>query len=120
MKGVVDSKGRALLAIQVRANPDADSAAINVWVDTAFTGDLVLPMSQIARLGLQPSAIVPTILADGTRSTIDSFVAWIDWFGELQEVEVCASNGQNILLGVRLMLGRRLIVDYAEMTLSLE
>ena len=64
--------------------------------------------------------IVQTTLADGRDAKLESFVAWIDWFGELQEVEVCASSGQNILLGVRLMLGRRLVVDYESMNLSLE
>ncbi len=120
MNGTVDSQGRALLPISVRNAPNGSETRVDVWVDTGFTGDLVLPKDQIQRLGLRPSLIVQTTLADGRTAKLESFVAWIDWFGELQEVEVCASPGQNILLGVRLMLGRRLVVDYDSMNLSLE
>ena len=120
MKGVVDFQGRALLPIVVRSAPDGSETRIDVWVDTGFTGDLVLPRDQIHRLGLCESAVIQTTLADGREAEIESFIAWLDWFGELQEVEVCASSGQNILLGVRLMLGRRLVVDYDSMNLTLE
>jgi len=120
MIGIVDSQGRALLPISVRSSQTADDDVINVWVDTGFNGDLVLPKNQIEQLGLQPSVVIQTTLADGRQTAIESYVAWVDWFGELQEVEVCASSGQNVLLGVRLMLGRRLVVDYKALTLSLE
>lgn len=120
MNGIVDSQGRALLPIVVHHAPDGSATQINVWVDTGFTGDLVLPRDQINRLGLQESAVIQSTLADGREAEIESFIAWLDWFGELQEVEVCASSGQNILLGVRLMLGRRLVIDYDSMNLSLE
>ena len=120
MNGSVDSQGRALLPIDVRRTPDGSTTRIDVWVDTGFTGDLVLPKDQILRLGLPASAVVQTTLADGHEAEIESFIAWLDWFGELQEVEVCASSGQNMLLGVRLMLGRRLVVDYDAMSLTLE
>ena len=120
MKGFVDSQGRALLTVPIRNSPDGTATPVEVWIDTGFTGDLVLPKAQIEQLGLAESLIIPTILADGREADVESFVAWLDWFGELQEVEVCASSGQNVLLGVRLMLGRRLVVDYKSTALSLE
>lgn len=120
MNGMVDSQGRAMLAIPIRSGPDGHDSLVDVWIDTGFTGDLVLPKSQIERLELHPSAVIQTTMADGRQTALESFVAWIDWFGELQEVEVCASSGQNILLGVRLMLGRRLVIDYGTMDLALE
>jgi predicted aspartyl protease len=120
MNGSVDSQGRALLPIALHPTLGSPAELMKVWVDTGFTGDLVLPKVQIERLGLQACLIVPTTLADGSETEIESFVAWLDWFGELQEVEVCASSGQNTLLGVRLMLGRRLVVDYKTLNLTLE
>ena len=120
MNGSVDSQGRALLPISLLHTPNGPATQLNVWVDTGFTGDLVLPKDQIEHLGLRACLIVQTTLADGSAATLDSFVAWIDWFGELQEVEVCASSGQNMLLGVRLMLGRRLVVDYETLELTLD
>ena len=120
MNGAVDSQGRALLTIPIRNSPDCTATEVSVWVDTGFTGDLVLPKDQIKRLGLRESVVIQTTLADGREAELESFVAWLDWFGELQDVEVCASSGQNILLGVRLMLGRRLVVDYNTLNLTLE
>lgn len=49
-----------------------------------------------------------------------AFEAWIEWFGELREVEVLAGEDRTALLGVGLMLGRRLTVDYRTLVLTLE
>lgn len=120
MNGLVDLQGRALLTVPIRTAPEAETLPIEVWIDTGFTGELVMPRSQIERLGLKPGLIVRAILADGRNSRLKSFVAWIDWFGETLEVEVVAGEGQATLLGVGLMLGRRLMVDYGSLNLTLE
>lgn len=120
MNGRVDLQGRALLAIPVRSSPDRAETSVEMWVDTGFTGDVVLPLSLIQQLGLQASSMVQTAMADGRETALDSFVAWLDWFGERKQVEVIASSGQNVLLGVRLMLGHRLVVDYCTLRLTLE
>ncbi len=120
MKGKVDPQGRALLPITLRNAPESESSKIDVWVDTGFTGDLVLPHDIIKSLNLTPSAVIQTMMADGRQAALESYVAWLDWFGETEEVEVCASTGRNVLLGVRLMIGKRLIVDYQSMDLHLE
>ncbi len=120
MNGNVDVQGRALLTIPICNAPNSSETPVEMWVDTGFTGDLVLPISQIKQLGLRESSVVQTAMADGRETALDSFVAWLNWFGELREVEVIASSGQNVLLGVRLMLGRRLTVDYRTLRLTLE
>ena len=40
--GRIDEFGRALLLLSMRATPNAASQTIEVWVDTGFTGELVL------------------------------------------------------------------------------
>jgi hypothetical protein len=40
---------------------------IQVWIDTGFNGDLVLPQQQIDALGLPKSGTVKAILADGSE-----------------------------------------------------
>lgn len=120
MNGVVDLQGRALLTVPIRTAPEAETQPIEAWIDTGFTGELVMPRSQVERLGLKPGMMVRAVLADGRNSRLKSFVAWIDWFGETLEVEVVAGEGQTILLGVGLMLGRWLVVDYDSMSLTLE
>ena len=120
MIGHIDLQGRALLTIPVRSSLNGPETPVEVWVDTGFTGDIVLPTSQIKQLGLRESSVVQTAMADGREASLDSFVAWMDWFGEPEEVEVIASSGQNVLLGVRLLLGHRLVVDYRTLQLDLE
>ena len=120
MNGLVDSQGRALLTIPIRTAQEATALPVEAWIDTGFTGELVMPRSQIDRLGLKPGLIVRAILADGRDSRLKTFVAWIDWFGETMEIEVVAGEGQTVLLGVGLLLGRRLTVDYGSFDLTLE
>lgn len=45
MNGLVDLNGRAILTVEVRSVTKASPVEIEVWVDTGFTGDLVLPRS---------------------------------------------------------------------------
>lgn len=78
-----------------------------------------MPKSKVADLGLKPGLIVRGVLADGRESRLKTFVGWIDWFGELLEVEIVSGDGQTTLLGVGLLLGRRLTVDYGCCELNL-
>lgn len=108
-----------MLTIPIRAGQYTPKKDIEIWVDTGFTGDLVLPLSLIEELKLERNAMVRAILADGRDSRLRSYVAWIDWFGEELEIEVIAGTGESLLLGVGMLLGRRLTIDYADMSMSL-
>ena len=119
MNGQVDLQGRALLTVSLRSTPDAESLPVEVWIVTGFTGELVMPRPQIDRLRLKPGLMVRAVLADGRESRLKSFVAWIDWFGEMLEVEIIAGESETALLGVGLMLGRRLFIDYESLNLTL-
>ena len=52
MNGQVDLQGRALLTVPIRTAPDAATSPVEVWIDTGFTGELVVPRSQIDKLRL--------------------------------------------------------------------
>jgi predicted aspartyl protease len=43
MNGYVDAEGRSLLSVSVCGIAGGPSQEINVWIDTGFNGDLVLP-----------------------------------------------------------------------------
>lgn len=120
MNGLVDHRGRALLTVPIRTTADGPESPIDLWVDTGFNGDLVLPRQLIEQLGLLESSVVKAAMGDGRKAEIETYRAWINWFGEDLDVEVIVSSGQNALLGVRLMLGRRLVVDYRTLRLTLE
>jgi len=42
MNGEVDGAGRALIRLRLRPSREADASPSAAWVDTAFTGELVL------------------------------------------------------------------------------
>lgn len=53
MNGEVDDELRALLEIQVGAKSGGEKTMATAWIDTAFNGGLVLPRTDIERLGLK-------------------------------------------------------------------
>jgi predicted aspartyl protease len=47
MNGEVDVSGRALIVLSIRPSHGADAVSLQAWVDTAFTGELVIPQATI-------------------------------------------------------------------------
>lgn len=120
MNGTVDSSGRALVVLHIRPSVSAEPTALSVWVDTAFTGELVISRATIERLGLQQSAAVTAKLADGSRVVLETYDCTVEWFGQERSVEVVGNDGQFPLLGVGLLRERKLEIDYRARTLSIE
>lgn len=119
MTGVVDSSGRALLTLKVISEVLPRENPLEVWIDTGFTGELVFPRSVLDRLGVTASGSVDAVLADGSRVQLETFTCRIMWFGGERTIEVVANDGDVPLLGVGLLLGRELRIDYTNLTLSL-
>jgi clan AA aspartic protease len=120
MNGIVDNSGRALLTVSIRSTPEDDPTDIQAWVDTAFNGELVMPRRFIEAARLSQSAGIEARLADGKIVTLESFGCWLRWFDENRRIEVIASDGEFPLLGISLLLGHRLIVDYAQHSVAIE
>jgi clan AA aspartic protease len=118
MNGQVDDSRRALLELHVGNTPSELSATITVWIDTAFDGFVVFSKSLIDRLKLDQEAATEAILADGSRVTLESFVCYVDWFGEVVAAQVIANEGKLPLLGTELLANRKLVVDYSEGSVS--
>ncbi len=119
MNGHVDENGRALVQVPIAATPDYRPQSFQVWIDTGCTAELVLPRALIATLGLASHGAVQVILADGTTHLSETFVCDIEWFGERRTIEAVANNSFP-LLGVGLLLGHTLNIDYSSLTLSVE
>jgi len=117
--GHVDGYGRALIRLPFRSEPDGPETVVSTWIDTGFTGEILLPRSLIERMSLPRSLNVEARLADGTVSSYDTFSAYVDSFGQRREVEVIEVRGPLPLVGARLMLGYRLEVDYHALTVSI-
>ena len=118
MDGHVDGRGRALIEICLVS--DDDSTPLEVWIDTGFTGQLLVPRDEIERLGLCKASGTHARMADGSTAYLETFEATLDWFGERIAIEVIEGKGEFPLLGVIPLLGCRLIVDYGHLTVSIE
>ena len=73
MNGDLDVSGRAWIGLSIRPSHSADAVSLQAWVDTALTGELVIPRATITRLGLPQSAAVMAGSADGTQVVLDTF-----------------------------------------------
>lgn len=120
MRGQVDEAGRALLTLSVKSVAGSDPIELVVWVDTAFDGELVVPLNAIHDWELPQTAAVQATLADGTAVVLDTFDCEISWFGQWRRVEVIANEGRLPLLGIGLLRGRKLTVNYETNELELE
>jgi clan AA aspartic protease len=120
VNGIVDQFGRALVTLRIQPNAGAESTEIDAWIDTGFNGELVIPRSTIELAGLEQSAGIEAKLADGKTVMMEAFTCLLHWFGEVRAVEVIASDGELPLLGIGLLLGHRLIVDYGRLTVAIE
>lgn len=119
MKGFVDDKLRALVRVPVSASSDGRREVINVWIDTAFNGTLVLPRKHVAELGLVKESSAEAILADGQAVELETFSCFFDWFGNCNETQVVANDGEYTLLGTMLLDAHRLDIDYQARTVAL-
>ena len=52
MKAWIDKENRALVEVNIASHAKANRESIDAWIDTAFDGHLVMPKSEIERLGL--------------------------------------------------------------------
>lgn len=120
MNGKVDDKNRALLEVNVRSKIGDAAKPIVAWVDTAFDGHFVFSSKLIDDLRLESLVETEAILADGTLVSLETFVAYLDWFGELIPVQVIANDGQFPLLGTALLDACRLKIDYVDKSVDIE
>ena len=119
MTGRVDSAGRALLSISLKPSATAPAVEIEAWVDTGFTGELVLPQDRIVALHLPQSAAVRVALGDGSETVLNTYSCVIEWLSQDKPIEVIANTGQFPLLGVGLLQDQTLTIDYGSRTLTI-
>ena len=120
MNGLVDEQGRALLGVEVSSQATSSPASVEVWIDTGFTGDLVLSKTVIEKLSLTRSGSVDAILADGSQIALDTYTCYVNWFGSQRRLEVVANDGDCPLLGVGMLLDLELRVNYQNRELVLK
>ena len=81
---------------------------------------LVLPLDQIALLGLPRLAVVRAELGDGSETLLEVYSCLIEWFGHVQQIQAIANTGTSPLLDVGLLQGHTLTIDYVARTLTID
>jgi clan AA aspartic protease len=92
---------------------------LEAWIDTAFTGHLMLPARVVADLNLARGPDIPGKLADGSRALLHTHLCQIEWFGKSYVTRVPASPKEFPLIGLNLLEGLILTIDYPARTLTL-
>ena len=118
MTGSVDGSGRALVRIRLKNPTDAAETELDAWIDTGFTGELVLSQQYVTSLGLPLGPSVMARLATGSDIQLDTYTCLLEWFDEWRRIEVVANEGQYPLLGVGLLLNHDLHIDYRAKTVT--
>jgi predicted aspartyl protease len=80
MTGTVDSLGRALLRVRLQHPQSASVVEMDAWIDTGFTGELVIPQQQIAALGL-PLGLEEMHSNDLADTLKSNPVPCLPWYG---------------------------------------
>ena len=120
MTGRVDKDGRALVTISIRATASSQSVEVEAWIDTGFTGELVLPQTTIDSLGLEQTGTLDAQLGDGSFAVLHRYSCLIRWLGRERTIVVVANSGSTPLLGVALLLASKLSVDYPARVVAIE
>ena len=111
---------RALFKIKIGAPDRSTTEEVEVWVDTAFNGSLVLPDTAVDSLMLPQQSTTDAILADGRRVELASFGCALDWFGKFYTTQVTTNSSKFGLLGTMLLDGRKHVIDYETKTVTID
>lgn len=120
MIGRVDEHTRALLTIRVSNTLNGEYSEIVAWVDTAFDGHLVFSRDLIEQMSLDSLVQTDAVLADGSSVTLETFLCFVEWFGQRVALPVIANDGRYPLLGTGLLDQRVLVIDYQSRTVQLD
>ena len=89
--------------------PDGAEAWVEAVVDSGFTGHLAVPERLVAKLGLTLQMRSEHASADGSVRWLEMYDAEVEWGDDWRPVLV-AAVGNEVLLGMRMMLGHELRV----------
>jgi clan AA aspartic protease len=109
IRGEVDPYDQAIIPLHVR-RPDGQWEAMEVVVDTGFTGYLTLPPARIGALQLRFQQRQTYTLGDGSDVEFDVYLATVLWEGHDRDIAVLAAEG-DVLTGMRMLRGHRLLID---------
>jgi predicted aspartyl protease len=113
MESYVNEYGHPIVGITVVGS--RGSATAEAILDTGFDGDVCLP----TQLGLELAATQLIELADGTRKRELVFAGEGVFGDEARKVEIILTEGQDALIGTRLLAYKILEIDFLKRTVEI-
>ena len=108
--GRIDENLEARITIQVVGEDRTEN--VEFLVDTGFNGYLAVSPSQVTRFQLRSKAVQRGVTADGRIGFFDTIEMQIVWLG--RTLRLRAQVLDEPLIGVRLLAGNELFVDWSE------
>ncbi|MCY7276434.1 MAG: clan AA aspartic protease [Phormidesmis sp. CAN_BIN44] len=112
MQGFVNQSCEAIIRIAI-GHGNASKQIVEAVIDTGFTGFLSLPLSTIELLGLPWIFRDVGTLGDGSEVIFEMYRAIVIWDGQIQVVDVAASEADP-LVGMSLLYGFKLQIEAVE------
>ena len=110
--GKINATGQPTVPIVVLNPIRQQFIAFNPIVDTGFSGDLQLPLDDIARLDLTATEKIKTQLADGQVVEADVYSATALWLENPITIDIIASERNIQLIGTNLFWGTLMSVKW--------
>jgi predicted aspartyl protease len=79
-----------------------------------------MPKKLIEAAKLIQTGGIEAKLADGSGVMLESYTCIVSWFDQDVPVEAIANDGEFPLLGIGLLIGHRLSIDYTKLTVFIE
>ena len=96
------------------------SGAIEVLIDTGFSGSLIIPQTVANDLALNFEGVEEFYTATGQMFLAPAYTVAISWFERLKAPIAVSADVREALLGGQMLEGCRLRIDYAERTVQIE
>ena len=109
IRGIFTARRVASVTLRVRG-PDGFEICVDAAVDTGFNASLTLSPEDVAAFGLPYESSTEATLADGSVARFDVYAAEVHWGSAWRNVSVSAV-GDEVLLGMRLLVGHQLRID---------
>jgi clan AA aspartic protease len=110
ISGSVNARREATVRLHL-IGPGGQTRDVTVVIDTGYNGTLTLPLAVINSLGLASALQRWVKLADGSRSSLQSYAAELLWEGQRRQILVLAID-EAPLLGTVLLDGCHLGIDF--------
>ncbi len=107
--GVVSDTLQALIRLTIRGT-GGGTQEIEALIDTGYNGELTLPPTVIAVLGLVWRRRGRALLADGSTSIFDTYEGIVAWDGTSRPIDVDAADTEP-LVGMALLSGYELTIQ---------